>query len=135
MTTLKSLLVPSKETEISYPGIPDFKLKICFLSRETLQNLRKRATKTTFKARQPVEELNDDLFLQLYVKECIKGWTGLRFRDVETLAPVDLSAIEDKDAELEYSEENALELMKGSVDFDQFISQQVTELGNFLGNK
>jgi hypothetical protein len=39
------------------------------------------------------------------------------------------------DAELEYSEENALYLMKNSADFDSFISAQVTELGNFSSSK
>lgn len=128
------MLVPSKEINVEYPGMPGFEVKICFLSRETLQNIRKKATKTTFKNRQPVEELNDDLFLELYVKGSIKGWTGLKMRYLEQLAPVDLSD-QDSEAELEYSEENALYLMKSSVNFDSFISEQVTDLGNFTKNK
>jgi len=75
MTTLslKSLLVPSKSLEVEYPGMPDFKVSLAFLSRETLQTIRKKASKTTFKNRQPVEELNDELFLELYVKSTVKG--------------------------------------------------------------
>jgi len=132
--SLKSMLVPSKEINVEYPGMPGFEVKICFLSRETLQNIRKKATKTTFKNRQPVEELNDDLFLELYVKGSIKGWTGLKMRYLEQLAPVDLSD-QDPEAELEYNEENALYLMKSSVNFDSFISEQVTDLGNFTKSK
>lgn len=132
--SLKSMLVPSKEINVEYPGMPGFEVKICFLSRETLQNIRKKATKTTFKNRQPVEELNDDLFLELYVKGSIKGWTGLKMRYLEQLAPVDVSD-QDPEAELEYNEENALYLMKSSVNFDSFISEQVTDLGNFTKNK
>lgn len=132
--TLKNLLVPSKALEVEYPGMPEFKIQVAFLSRETLQTIRKKSTKTSFKNRQPVEELNDELFLELYVKNAIKGWTGLKLKYLEQLAPVDLSG-QDVDAELEYSEENALYLMKNSTNFDSFISEQVTDLGNFSTNK
>jgi hypothetical protein len=132
--SLKNLLVPSKSLEVEYPGMPDFKIQIAFLSRETLQTIRKKSTKTSFKNRQPVEELNDDLFLELYVKNAIKGWSGLKLKHLEQLAPVDLTG-QDADAELEYSEENALYLMKNSTNFDSFVSEQVTDLGNFSTSK
>lgn len=128
--SLKTLLVPSKEVEVDYPGLPGFKVKLSFLSRETLLNIRKKATKTTFKNRQTSEELNDELFLQLYAQSSIKGWKGLKLRDLETLAPVDISG-QDPEEELEYSEENALFLMKNSSNFDAFVSETVTDLGNF----
>jgi hypothetical protein len=132
--SLKTLLVPSKSLEVEYPGMPDFKIQVAFLSRETLQNIRKKSTKTTFKNRQPVEELNDELFLELYVKSAIKGWSGLKLKYLEQLAPVDLTG-QDAEAELEYSEENALYLMKNSTNFDSFVSEQVTDLGNFSASK
>jgi hypothetical protein len=132
--SLKTLLVPSKPLEVEYPGMPDFKIQIAFLSRETLQTIRKKATKTVFKNRQPVEEMNDDLFLELYVKASVKGWTGLKLKYLEQLAPVDISS-QDSEAELEYNEENALQLMKSSTNFDAFISEQVTDLGNFSTSK
>lgn len=132
--SLKNMLVPSKEVTVEYPGMPGFEVQVSFLSRETLQTIRKKATKTTFKNRQPVEELNDDLFLELYVKGSVKGWTGLKFKYLEQLAPVDL-ADQDLEQELEYSEENALYLMKSSTNFDSFISEKVTDLGNFSKSK
>jgi hypothetical protein len=132
--SLKNLLVPSKALEVEYPGMPEFKIQVAFLSRETLQSIRKKSTKTSFKNRQPVEELNDELFLELYVKNAVKGWTGLKLKYLEQLAPVDLTG-QDQDAELEYSEENALYLMKNSSNFDSFISETVTSLENFSGNK
>lgn len=132
--SLKNLLVPSKALEVEYPGMPEFKIQVAFLSRETLQTIRKKSTKTSFKNRQPVEELNDELFLELYVKNAVKGWTGLKLKYLEQLAPVDLTG-QDQDAELEYSEENALYLMKNSSNFDSFISEQVTDLGNFSASK
>jgi len=120
--SLKSMLVPSKEITVEYPGMPGFEVQVSFLSRETLQNIRKKATKTSFKNRQPVEELNDELFLELYVKGSIKGWTGLKLKYLEQLAPVDVTD-QDPESELEYTEENALYLMKSSTNFDSFISE------------
>jgi hypothetical protein len=128
--SLKSLLVPSKQVEVEFPGFAGFKVQLNFLSRETLVGIRKKATKITFKNRQPTEELNDDLFLQLYVAASIKGWSGFKLIYLEQLAPVDLKG-QDMEAELEFSDENALFLMKSSSNFDSWISEQVTELGNF----
>ena len=128
--SLKNLLVPSKSVEVDYPGFNDFKVNVVFLSRETLVGLRKKATKVAFKNRQPVEELDDKLFLQLYVAACIKGWSGLKLSYLEQLAPVDITG-QDADAVLEYDADNALFLMQSSANFDAFISETVTELSNF----
>lgn len=128
--SLKSLLVPSKEVEADYPGLPDFKVKLTFLSRETLVAIRKKATKVTFKNRQPVEELDDELFLKLYVAATVKGWKGFKLKYVEKLAPIDIGSV-DPESELEYSEENALTIMSNSTDFDAFVSDIVSDLGNF----
>lgn len=128
--SLKSLLVPSKSVDVEYPGFPGFVVTLAFLTRETLVGIRKKATKTAFKNRQPVDEFNEDLFLQLYTKAAIKGWKGLKLSYVEQLAPVDIVG-QDPDSTLGYTEENALYLMKESSNFDSFVSEQVTDLGNF----
>lgn len=128
--SLKSLLVPSKEITTEFPGMPGFEIKLAFLSRETLLNIRKKSTKTTFKNRQPQEDFNEDLFLELYVAAAVKGWTGFKLKYLEQLAPVDLSG-QNLDDMLEFTPENALFLMKNSTNFDAFVSEQVNDLGNF----
>lgn len=132
--SLKSLLVPSKTVEIDYPGMPGFTVTLAFLTREALLNIRKKSTKTSFKNRQPQEEFDEHLFLDLYTKAAVKGWKGLKLSYVEQLAPVDLSG-HDADDLLAYSEENALYLMKESSNFDAFISEKVSDLGNFSTSK
>jgi len=132
--SLKSLLVPSKAIEVEFPGMPGFLINVAFLSRETLINIRKKATKTTFKNRQPQEELDDELFLKLYVENAVKGWRGLKISYLEQLAPVDVSTL-DPNSELGYTSEKALYLMKNSTNFDSFVSEQVSDLGNFSKNK
>jgi hypothetical protein len=132
MTTLslKTLLVPSKSVQVEYPGMPGFIVDLAFLSRETLLSIRKKSTKTSFKNRQAAEEFNEDLFLQLYVENAVKGWKGFKLTYLEQLAPVELKG-QNMDDELEYTPENALYLMKNSSNFDGFISEQVSDLGNF----
>ena len=83
-----------------------------------------------FKNRQPLEELDDKLFLQLYVNACIKGWSGFKLSFLEQLAPVDLTG-QDMESDLPYDQDNALFLMQASANFDAFISETVTELSNF----
>jgi len=128
--SLKSLLVPSKTVEVEFPGFDGFKVKISYLSRENLVAIRKKATKQVLKSRTQTEELNEELFLQLYADAAIKGWGGLKLSFLEQLALVDISG-EDVNSELPYSGENAHFLMKNSVVFDAWISEQVTNLGNF----
>ena len=63
-------------------------------------------------------------------KICNKRVNGLKLKYLEQLAPVDLTG-QDMEAELKYTAENALYLMKNSSNFDGFISEQVSDLGNF----
>lgn len=128
--SLKSLLVPSKTVEVEFPGFDGFKLKLAFMSRETLVNIRKKATKTTFKNRQPVEDLDDKLFLKLYVNAAIKGWSGFKYKHLNELAPMDLNPA-DGEKEVPFSEDNALALMEASSNFDGFISETVSDLSAF----
>jgi hypothetical protein len=128
--SLKSLLAPSKTVEVDYPGFTNFKVNLAFLSRETLISIRKKATKNIYKNRQPVEELDDKLFLKLYVDAAVKGWTGLKLKYLEQLAPVELEG-QDLESELPYDQDNALFLMQSSSNFDAFVSETVTELSNF----
>lgn len=137
MTTtlsLKSILVPSKTVEVPFPGYEGFTVNLSFLSRESLVNIRKKATKQTFKGRQIQEDLNDELFLQLYSEAAIKGWKGLKMKFVEQLAPIEMSGI-DPEQELPFTSENAFFLMKNSSSFDNWVSDTVTDLGNFQSSK
>lgn len=133
VSSLKSLLTSSKVVILDYPGFDGFKVNISYMSREDLIKIRKKSTSSTFKKGAMVEVFNDELFLQLYTQGSIKGWQGLKLEYLEKLAPVDLEG-HDMQATLAYSDENALFLMRQSNDFDAFISDAVTDLGNFPSN-
>tara|TARA_B000000532_G_scaffold239485_1_gene229083 strand:- start:624 stop:1046 length:423 start_codon:yes stop_codon:yes gene_type:complete len=134
--SLATLMTPSKTVTLEYPGFPEFSVDVTYLAREELLKLRKRCVTTKFnrKTRQPEEELNEDLFLVEYVKAVIQGWTGLKFRYLEELLLVDVSAYEPDD-ELPFTHDNAELLMKNSGDFDTWITEVVGDLENFTGNK
>ena len=132
--TLQSLLTPEKQVTVDYPGYDGFEITVAFLSREEVIKIRKRCTVTKFdkRTRQPVDELDEDLFLKTYVNSVIKGWKGLKFRYLQELMLVDLSSVPDLDAELAYTEDNALILMKNSQEVDTFITEITGSLTNFM---
>lgn len=132
--SLQSLLTPEKVVEVDYPGFDGFKLKIAFLSREEIVKIRKKCTVTKFdkRTRQPLDELDEELFLKTYVSSIIKGWTGLKFKYLQDLMLVDLSTIDDVEKELEYNQENALILMKNSQELDGFVTDITSNLANFM---
>ena len=131
--SLQSLLTSEKVVEVDYPGFDGFKLKVAFLSREEIIKIRKKCTVTKFdkRSRQPLDELDEELFLKAYVAAVVKGWSGLKFRYLQELMLVDLSSVQDLDGELEYNEENALVLLKNSPDVDRFITEVTGDLSNF----
>lgn len=132
--SLQSLLTPEKVVEVDYPGFDGFKLKVAFLSREEIVKIRKKCTITKFdkRTRQPVDELDEDLFLKTYVTAVLKGWTGLKYKFLEELMLVDLSSVKDKEEELEYNADNALVLMKNSQELDSFVTEITGSLTNFM---
>ena len=129
---LKSMLLPEKVVTFDYPGCDGFSVDLVFLSKETQQDLIKKSTNTKFnpRTRKPEETFDDELFLQLYVKAIIRGWKGLKLKHLNELVLADIGS-QDPEAELDYSEENAIELMKASQAFDNWVSDMIGDLGNF----
>ena len=134
--SLASLMTPSKTVTIDFPGYAGMSVDLCYLAREELIKLRKKCVTTKFnkKTRQPEEELDDDKFLLEYCKAVIKGWKGLKYQYLEELLLVDVSALDPND-ELKFTQENAELLMKNSTTFDSWVTETVSELENFTGNK
>ena len=134
--SLASLMTPSKTVNIDFPGYTGMKVSLCYLAREELVKLRKKCVTTKFskKTRQPEEILEEEKFLVEYCKAVIKGWKGLKYRYLEELLLVDISAL-NPDDELPFTQENAELLMKNSSDFDNWVTETVSELENFTGNK
>ena len=86
------------------------------------------------RTRQREEEIDNDKFLEEYTKRAIKGWKGLRVKDLPQLLPIDMSNA-DPNEEISYNETEALELIKNSTVFDQFITDTMNEFEQFSVTK
>ena len=133
---LKSLLVDSKTTWVEFPGLSGFEVELANLSRKELMNLRKKCTINKFnrKTRQFEDELNDEKFVVEFSKATVKNWKGLKLGYLEDLLLVDLKG-QDKEKELDYTEENAIELVENSSEFDNWLNEVVFDLENFRSKK
>ena len=86
------------------------------------------------RTRQREEEVDNDKFVEAYCERVIKGWKGLKVKHLPKLLPVDISSMK-VDDDIPYSGEEALELLKNSSIFDQFITDTVNDLDRFSVQK
>ena len=130
---LGSVVLPEKVVEFEYPGLEGLKVELAFISKEETQKILKKCTKTRFdkKSRSTVDEVDDELFLKVYVKAIVKGWSGFKFKYLDEFLVWDSSNIDDLEDEFNYSVDNAVTIMKNSSEFDAWVSEQIGELSNF----
>ena len=130
---LSKLIVPISTTKIEYPGSPGFEVELSYLTKEELMKLRDKCTtqKLDRKTRQMKEEVDSDLFQEIYIAAILKGWTGLKYKYLKKMVPIDLSMIEDEEDELEFTESNAALIMKNGIDFDSWVTSVLDDVENF----
>ena len=138
---LAKLIVPSKTIWDEFPGFPGFEVQLAYLTRDELMKLRSKAVtnKVNRKTRAVEEDLDSELFQQLYIQAVIKGWKGLKYKYLEKMVPVDLSSIEKDEednyiGELDFTADNAEVLMKNAAGFDAWITDVLDDVENFTKN-
>jgi len=131
---LKNLITNDKVIEVEHPVFDGLFVKLAYVSRETTKKFIEKATVTQFdrKSREQKESVDNDLFLNMYVPALLKGWKGFKLEYLQELIPIDTSSAEGE--ELDYSEQNAIELVKNSVEFDDWINSIVKDIKNFNKN-
>jgi hypothetical protein len=129
---LSKLIVPTTEAVFEYPGMDGFKVTLCFMTRDELLKIRKKATTKVInkKTRQMEDDVDSDLFQELYIKSILKYWKGLKYKYVNKFLPLDMSGLDEED-ELEFTPDNAITLMKNSTAFDAWVTDQLDDLENF----
>ena len=129
---LKKLMVDSKSTWIDFPGLDGFSVQVTNLSRKELTSLRKNCTVQKFdrKTRAISETLDEDKFVEEFAKSVVKSWKGLTLEHLETLILIDMGD-QDPSTEVNYSEENAEQLVSNSTEFDTWLNEVVFDLENF----
>ena len=134
--SLASLMTPSKTVTIDYPDLEGFSVDLTYLAREELLKVRSHCLKQKFnkKTRAFEETLDEDRFLEVYVKEVIKDWKGLKYKYVSKLLLINTDDVDMEDT-LDFNQENAEILMKNSSDFDTWVTEVVGDLENFTKTK
>lgn len=145
---LANNIIESKTIETEYPGCDELVLTLAHLTRDELMKLRKNATTTKFnkKTRQQEDDVDSELFQDMYIKAVVVGWEGFKYKYLTNMLPVDTSSLSeeewcgvDTDGELgnpgdgmwEYTKDNAATLMRNSSDFDNWISAELEDIENF----
>ena len=129
---LSTMMVPSATVWSEYPGIEEFQVQLAHLTREELMKIRKKSInkKVSRRTRGVEDEVDSDLFQDLYISAVIKDWKGLKLKYLHKFIPVNIGA-QNPEEELEYSENNARELMKNSTDFDNWVSSMIEDVEAF----
>lgn len=129
---IKNVVVKEKITEIDFPNIPDFKVKLVYIGREETSKILKACTVYKFnnltKTREEV--VDNDKFAEAFAPRVVKGWSGLKYKNLKKLLAVDLSKV-DPEEEIPYSEEDVITLFKESVLFDNVITDALGDIENF----
>jgi len=130
---LKDIIVNTKTVEIDYPGLPGFKVKVAAVSREVSRKLKEdsEVTKIDHKLKMPVTDIDEDTFVEKFAAAAIKGWSGLKYKYLQELVLVNESEIEDSEAEVEFSQDNVVAILKHSQIFDTWINEQVFNIERF----
>ena len=129
---LKELMVDVKTAWIEFPSFSGFEVEVAGLSRKELIALRKACvvTKLDRKTKQIEESLNEDKFVDKFTSATIKDWKGLKLKYLEQILLIDMGD-NDPDKELEYTHENAVNLVANSGAFDEWLNEVVYDLENF----
>jgi hypothetical protein len=121
---------------VEFPDIDGFEVNLRFITREEL--LKIRTSSLTFKfnkrTRQREEEVDSEKFIEKYAQKAIAGWRGLKIKHLPLLLPADISSMNPEE-EISYDEDEALQLLKNSTVFDQFITDMMNDFEQFSKKK
>ena len=136
MSKIGNLIAKETATWVEFPEADGFEINLVYLTRDDLMKVRNRALTYKFnkRTRQREEEVDNDKFLEAYAEKAIKGWRGLKVKHLPILLPVDISTL-DGEENVEYTEDDALDLLKNSTIFDQFITDCMNDFEQFSTKK
>ena len=136
MSKIKNLVAKETTSWVEFPDIEGFEIELVYLNREDLMKIRNRSLTFKFnkRTRQREEEIDNDKFLEAYSEKAIKGWKGLKAKHLPDLLPVDISNMDSEEL-IEYNEDEALELLKNSTVFDQFVTDCMNDYEQFSKKK
>jgi hypothetical protein len=136
MSKISNLIAKETVIDVEFPDIDGFVVQLVYLGRDDLLKIRNSSLSYKFnkRTRQREEEVDNEKFIEEYARKAIKGWSGLKVKDLPKLLPVDISQMNPQD-EITYTEEDALDLLRSSTIFDQFVTDALNDYEKFSINK
>lgn len=129
---LKDLSIETKSVSVPFEALPGLTVTVGYMSKPVTRRLAKESTESKMDGGgNIVSDFNQEKFMEAFCKEAVKGWEGLTYRMVSQLMLIDESHIEDMDKLVEFSDDNALHLLKESTIFDNWINERVNDLATF----
>jgi hypothetical protein len=130
---LTQYLKTRMEAWVPFEGFDGFEVKLAYLSREELSKIRNSVARTSFnpKTRQKEETVDSELFMKEFVKAAVLDWKGFTLDMATKILPLEVPADVDLAGEIEFSQENALDLAKNSPVFDGWLNDVIFDLEIF----
>ena len=136
MSLISKVTVATKSTKMPLPGHPTFIVEVGYCSRVSAMQMLESSKEESLNAAGDTEtKLNSEAFSDKIARHSVKGWEGLTYEILSTLVLVDTSAVEDMTAEIPYSHEDAVYLIRNSSKFDKWINNVIYELSSFRDRK
>ncbi len=131
MGLISNVIAKDKIITVTYPTEEGFTVDIRYMNREALSKLREKCLKLKWNklSRKQEEEVDFEKFTEEYARLAVVGWKGLTPKILATLIPIDLDKMPKED--IEFSVENAIDLMKNSTPFDQWIGDCMNDIEKF----
>lgn len=129
---IANVVLRSKDTEFTFPGIDTFKVTIRYNTAERLSELRKECVRTIIDPIHgvPVEDLDISKWNAIFSTHTIVGWSGLTWEVLAGLMLIDEAQV-DLAESIDYSAENAAAILAGSKTFDAWVSNCLKDISNF----
>ena len=125
-------MVETRDVSVDFEALPGFSVTLGYMSKSVNRKMAKDSTVSKMDGTgNIVSEFDADAFGVSFCREAIKGWTGLTYGKLAQLMLINEEAIEDLDAELPYSEDNAQLLLRESTIFDNWVSEKVGQITTF----
>lgn len=125
-------MVETRSVDVEFAALPGFTVTLGYLSKSLLRRLSKDSTVSKMDQLGNVTpEFDSDKFLEAFCSHAVSGWSGLTYEMLAHLMLIDEESIEDMDALIEFSADNAFLLMKESQAFDNWVNDRVNQLSIF----
>lgn len=134
---LKSLVQKAKAVrkinDVVYDKDWNVGFKLQFLPKADLQRMIGKHTEIDFDSRSHTreEKINNKNLTREILDTCVVGWFGVTPKWLATQVPLDLSDVEDPNAEVPFSQENLLTIIDESYNLEGWIFENVKDAGKF----